>query len=120
MLTKYTIELHSGQSHTVAADSLMGALLKCNVRLKEVKTYECYNNIRGVTVMRKQQLPSSFIKSPDEILDSWKGRNNITDDLIPFMTGRPERTKVISEDEITNVRIAVNSAKSLKELLLVL
>jgi hypothetical protein len=35
------------------------------------------------------------------------------DEYIPFLGGRPSREKIISEDDITNLIIALNTAKSL-------
>ena len=40
-------------------------------------------------------------------------RNNklervLSDDYIPFLQGRPERPTIISEDEILNLKIALN------------
>ena len=36
---------------------------------------------------------------------------------IPFLSGRPERTTIISEDEILNLRINLNITKSVTEFL---
>jgi len=36
------------------------------------------------------------------------------DEYIPFLGGRPVRETVISEDDITNLIIAVNTSKSLE------
>ena len=36
---------------------------------------------------------------------------------IPLFAGRPERQKIIQRDELINLKIALNSAKSLDEFL---
>ena len=36
------------------------------------------------------------------------------EEYIPFLGGRPHRDNVISEDDITNLIIALNTAKSLE------
>lgn len=38
-------------------------------------------------------------------------------DYIPFMGGRPKRKKVISNDDITNLSISLNTCKCLEDLL---
>jgi hypothetical protein len=41
----------------------------------------------------------------------------MNEDYIPFLGGRPKRTKVISDDEVLNLSIALNTSKNLEELL---
>jgi hypothetical protein len=36
-------------------------------------------------------------------------------DYIPFMTGRPVREKVIGQEDLLNLRIALNTARTLEE-----
>lgn len=36
------------------------------------------------------------------------------EEYIPFLEGRPHRDSIISEDDITNLIIALNTAKSLE------
>ena len=38
-------------------------------------------------------------------------------DYIPFLEGRPKRKKVISDDDIMNISIALNTCKNLEELI---
>jgi hypothetical protein len=39
------------------------------------------------------------------------------DNKIPFLSGRPVRDTVIGQDDIINLRIALNSAKTLEQFL---
>ena len=38
-------------------------------------------------------------------------------EFIPFLGGRPKREKIIKNDDIVNLTIALNSSKSLEEFL---
>ncbi len=44
-----------------------------------------------------------------------KLENILRDDYIPFKGGRPNRTKIIGNDDITNLKIALNTSKSIEE-----
>jgi hypothetical protein len=41
-------------------------------------------------------------------------------DFIPFLSGRPDRTTVINNDDILNLRISLNTTNSVDELLALL
>lgn len=55
---------------------------------------------------------------PNKLL-GWQNAFIITDEpgTIPFLTGRPERDTIISNDDIMNLKIALNVCKTLDEFL---
>lgn len=44
----------------------------------------------------------------------------LSKDFIPFLGGRPDRATVISNEDITNLAIAINTAASLDEFMLLI
>jgi hypothetical protein len=48
---------------------------------------------------------------------STKLENVLKDDYIPFKGGRPDRLKVINKDDLTNLKIALETAQSMEEFL---
>jgi hypothetical protein len=62
---------------------------------------------KGRVAMKKNVFDKRFVRL-DEV-----GRA----DFIPFLGGRPERDTIISEDDIMNLVISLNTAKSMEELI---
>jgi hypothetical protein len=42
------------------------------------------------------------------------------DQIIPFLTGRPERSTVINQDDCVNLQIALYTSKTMEEFLLLI
>ena len=41
----------------------------------------------------------------------------LSEDYIPFLEGRPKREKIIGANDVMNLKIALNTAKSMEEFL---
>lgn len=55
----------------------------------------------------------------EKICDKNRSSGSKSDHIIPFLTGRPQRTYVIGADDIINLQIALNTSKTLEEFLLI-
>jgi len=127
-LTEYVLYLKDGSVKTVQADHIRETIQKSGVSLQHVLSYSKYVN--GKKIISKEPIiipvnPTVFKinKGIDDIINEYKKRQgNLTviRSNIPPFSGRPKRDKVISKDDITNISIALNSAKSLKELLTII
>ena len=49
--------------------------------------------------------------------DYQKASKTAKSDSIDFLSGRPERDRAINDEDIVNLKIAINTAKSLDEFL---
>jgi len=126
-VNEYILHLEVGQVKVIRADDISEAIQKSGIAEQRVISYSKYVN--GKKIISKEPItdrtvnPTIFSRGMDDIIDEYKRRQGklvvITSD-IPLFHGRPERDTIITEDEIMNVSIALNSAKSLKELLTII